>query len=254
MPFNIVYVNGLYYIKDAITGFVYREKGFNSPEDIAKEMIYYWKMHSSEPVPSDAYSRWYRTAEIAKQHPGEEISIVTRAGEPTPTPPPKTMPVAFTFVDLKGRIDILRSNLATFRRTKDKYIEAEVEDHNRKFPADRGSNFVQNLYNRVETERNHYAAKLEGSLFAIEGVLSKGWKDWTAIQKVSNYAIAFLDKIMPDMLQGTDRYISAEKARRGFVTLKNMATMFVPEVAPRQEIFEIEEGHSEYRPGSGRLF
>lgn len=180
-------------------------------------------------------------------------AVIVPLGFPN-SEPPKEIPEAFTNAELEEKIDNLRGLLATFRRTKDKYVEADVEEHNRKFPEDKGSVFVRNLIDKVETERNHYAAKLEGNLYAIRGMLSGGRKDWSAMQQVSNYAIEFFEKILPDMFRATDRYIAGVKARSGFIALKNLSTMFVPEVAPRQETFEVEEGRNEYRPGSGTLF
>ena len=227
MPFNVIYyLTNKYDLRDAISG-QFIARGLPTPESVASYMVDYWKSKTSDPVPADLYERWYATASLAKQHPHSETRVVSSASDVKPTSPPKasttsviTRKVRETPLEISEHIKSIISDLEGFTTTTHDYVRREEEEHAQKFPKDRGSVFIHNLYTQVEQRYDTYALKLVVMLQAMDNSVRNGQVSEDMLRLVHN-ADEFLQQAISRLSENSTRKELARILYLKFKVLKN---------------------------------
>ena len=104
-------------------------------------------------------------------------------------------------------------------RTTPEYVRQELEAHFERHPRDRGSTFVNNLFRKVEQERDTFMQKLAGTFSLMRDDYAAGRYDFGLWGRNIDVAVNTLGRMLQHVTPGTQRYDAIDRLRQEIVVL-----------------------------------
>ena len=130
--------------------------------------------------------------------------------------------------------DVIIYTLSHIVSDSGKYVEEDIENHNRKFPRDRGSVFIRNLTQRVVSDQDIYISKLIGNVQLMQREFRQKTLSVPLFNKNVEIATDALKHILSKILIGSDRDRLLQKAIVEYANLKRFVDEYMQQTAPNK--------------------
>lgn len=121
--------------------------------------------------------------------------------------------------DVVSTFDAILENASQAIQASPEYIRRELEAHFRKFPKEKRDNFMRNLYQKVEDNRNIFLGKLIGAFSLMKENYVAGRYDLDLWKRNIDVSISSLGEMLQSVTPGTDSYNYIDRLRQEIVVL-----------------------------------